>query len=133
MADDARRLYGVQFHPEVTHTEEGARVLENFLFGICGCKGDWSMDAYADMAVEQIREQVGDGTVLLGLSGGVDSAVAAALLYRAIGNRLTCVYVVTASCGPERAIRWWMYSPACSRWSWCMWTRPNVSSAISRA
>ena len=93
MADDARRLYGVQFHPEVTHTEEGARVLENFLFGICGCKGDWSMDAYADMAVEQIREQVGDGTVLLGLSGGVDSAVAAALLYRAIGNRLTCVYV----------------------------------------
>ena len=81
MADDARRLYGVQFHPEVTHTEEGARVLENFLFGICGCKGDWSMDAYADMAVEQIREQVGDGTVLLGLSGGVDSAVAAALLY----------------------------------------------------
>ena len=93
MADDAHRLYGVQFHPEVTHTEEGARVLENFLFGICGCKGDWSMDAYADMAVEQIREQVGDGTVLLGLSGGVDSAVAAALLYRAIGNRLTCVYV----------------------------------------
>ena len=93
MADEARRLYGVQFHPEVTHTEEGARVLENFLLDICGCAGDWSMEAYADMAVEQIRDQVGGGTVLLGLSGGVDSAVAAALLYRAIGSRLTCVYV----------------------------------------
>ena len=93
VADEARRLYGVQFHPEVTHTEEGARVLENFLLDICGCAGDWSMEAYADMAVEQIRDQVGGGTVLLGLSGGVDSAVAAALLYRAIGSRLTCVYV----------------------------------------
>ncbi len=93
MADETRRLYGVQFHPEVTHTEEGARVLENFLLDICGCAGDWSMEAYADMTIRQIREQVDGGTVLLGLSGGVDSAVAAALLYRAIGSRLTCVYV----------------------------------------
>ena len=93
MGDDRRRMYGVQFHPEVTHTDEGTRLLENFLMDICGCRGDWSMEAYIDIAVRQIREQVGDGTVLLGLSGGVDSAVAAALLYRAIGNRLTCVYV----------------------------------------
>ena len=93
MGDDQRRMYGVQFHPEVTHTDEGTRLLENFLMDICGCRGDWSMEAYIDIAVRQIREQVGDGTVLLGLSGGVDSAVAAALLYRAIGNRLTCVYV----------------------------------------
>ena len=93
MADEDRRLYGVQFHPEVTHTEEGTLVLRNFLFDICGCRGNWSMEAYAGMVVRQIREQVGDGTVLLGLSGGVDSAVAAALLHRAIGNRLTCVYV----------------------------------------
>ena len=83
----------MQFHPEVTHTDEGTRLLENFLMNICACRGDWSMEAYIDIAVRQIREQVGDGTVLLGLSGGVDSAVAAALLYRAIGSRLTCVYV----------------------------------------
>ena len=93
MADDARRIYGVQFHPEVTHTEEGRKILDNFLKKICGLQGDWNMEAYAEMAVRQIREQVGNGTVLLGLSGGVDSAVAAALLYRAVGNRLTCVYV----------------------------------------
>jgi GMP synthase (glutamine-hydrolysing) len=94
MADPARRLYGVQFHPEVTHTEEGRKVLENFLFDICGIAAGWNMESYADIAVKQIREQVGEtGTVLLGLSGGVDSSVAAALLYRAIGDRLTCVYV----------------------------------------
>jgi GMP synthase (glutamine-hydrolysing) len=94
MADGGRRLYGVQFHPEVTHTEEGRQILKNFLFDICGLSGDWNMEAYAEIAVKQIREQVGEnGTVLLGLSGGVDSAVAAALLYRAIGDRLTCVYV----------------------------------------
>ena len=94
MADRARNLYGVQFHPEVTHTEEGRKVLENFLYEICGLTADWNMESYIDIAVKQIQEQVGDkGTVLLGLSGGVDSSVAAALLYRAIGDRLTCVYV----------------------------------------
>ena len=94
MACDARRIYGVQFHPEVTHTEEGGRLLHTFLFDICGCTGDWTMDAYAETAVRQIREAVGEtGTVLLALSGGVDSSVAAALIYRAIGSRLTCVFV----------------------------------------
>ncbi|MBE5808336.1 MAG: glutamine-hydrolyzing GMP synthase [Clostridiales bacterium] len=94
MADDRRRIYGVQFHPEVTHTEQGRRVIENFLMDICGCTGDWTMEAYADTAVRQIRDIVGDtGTVLLALSGGVDSSVAAALIHRAIGRRLTCVFV----------------------------------------
>ena len=94
MANDARRIYGVQFHPEVTHTDEGRRIIENFVLRICGCAGDWTMDAYAETAVRQIREIVGEtGTVLLALSGGVDSSVAAALIHRAIGNRLTCVFV----------------------------------------
>ena len=93
MSNEEKNLYGVQFHPEVTHTDEGRKVIDNFVHNICGCANDWNMEAYADLATEQIREQVGDGTVLLGLSGGVDSAVAAALLYRAVGDRLTCVYV----------------------------------------
>ncbi|MEA5013486.1 MAG: glutamine-hydrolyzing GMP synthase [Candidatus Limiplasma sp.] len=94
MQDADRKLYGVQFHPEVTHTEEGRLLLETFLKEICGLAGDWNMEAYADMAIRQIARQVGDkGTVLLGLSGGVDSAVTAALIYRAIGDRLTCVFV----------------------------------------
>ena len=94
MANDDKHIYGVQFHPEVTHTEEGKILLRNFLYGICHCAGDWSMSAYAETAIRQIREEVGEsGTVLLALSGGVDSSVAAALIYRAIGSRLTCVFV----------------------------------------
>ena len=94
MANDERHIYGVQFHPEVTHTDEGKRLIRNFLYGICHCTGDWTMDAYAGTAIRQIRDAVGEtGTVLLALSGGVDSSVAAALIYRAIGNRLTCVFV----------------------------------------
>ena len=94
MANDERRVYGVQFHPEVTHTEEGRKIIENFVLTLCGCSGDWTMEAYAETAVRQIREIVGEtGTVLLALSGGVDSSVAAALIHRAIGNRLTCVFV----------------------------------------
>lgn len=93
MADDVRRIYGVQFHPEVTHSAEGRRVIQNFL-RLCGCVGDWTMAAYAQTAIGMIRQTVGDtGTVLLALSGGVDSSVAAALIYKAIGSRLTCVYV----------------------------------------
>ena len=94
MANEDRSIYGVQFHPEVTHTDEGKRLIRNFLYGICHCVGDWTMDAYAETAIRQIRDAVGEtGTVLLALSGGVDSSVAAALIYRAIGDRLTCVFV----------------------------------------
>ena len=94
MASEERRIYGVQFHPEVTHTEQGRKIIENFVLNICGCAGDWTMDAYAETAVRQIQQIVGEtGTVLLALSGGVDSSVAAALIHRAIGNRLTCVFV----------------------------------------
>ena len=94
MANPEKRIYAVQFHPEVTHSEEGQKVIANFLYNVCGCTGDWTMSAFIDNAIRSIREQVGpDGRVMLGLSGGVDSSVAAALISRAIGERLTCVYV----------------------------------------
>lgn len=88
-----RNFYGLQFHPEVTHTPRGQEIFHNFLFDICGCRGDWQMSSYVDQAVAAIREQVGDKNVLLGLSGGVDSSVVAALLHRAIGDQLTAVFV----------------------------------------
>jgi GMP synthase (glutamine-hydrolysing) len=93
MADEARRFYAVQFHPEVTHTRKGREILERFVRGICGCKGDWRMPDYVSEAVEKIRAQVGSEEVILGLSGGVDSSVAAALIHKAIGPQLTCVFV----------------------------------------
>ena len=86
-------LYGVQFHPEVNHTVEGQQLLRSFLYSVCGAVGDWTMADYKTRAVASLREQVGDGRVLLALSGGVDSSVAAALLAEAVGNRLTCVFV----------------------------------------
>ncbi len=93
MADEARRLYAVQFHPEVNHTLQGAAILSRFVHQVCGCKSDWNMRDYIGEAVELIRTQVGDDEVILGLSGGVDSSVAAALIHRAIGDQLTCVFV----------------------------------------
>ena len=93
MADEARRFYGVQFHPEVTHTIQGKAIIARFVLDICGCKGDWNMPDYVDEAIERIRDQVGSEEVILGLSGGVDSSVAAALIHRAIGDQLTCVFV----------------------------------------
>ena len=93
MADEARRFYGVQFHPEVTHTPRGADILTRFVIDICGAVADWNMPDYVGEAVAKIRAQVGDEEVILGLSGGVDSSVAAALIHQAIGARLTCVFV----------------------------------------
>jgi GMP synthase (glutamine-hydrolysing) len=95
MADEARRLYGVQFHPEVTHTRQGRAIFERFLHVICGLGTDWNMPNYVEEAVGHIQSQVGSEEVILGLSGGVDSAVAAALIHRAIGDQLTCVFVDT--------------------------------------
>jgi len=94
-AGDAAPIYGVQFHPEVTHTPHGIDVLRNFLYDICGCAGTWRMSTFADAAADRVRAQVGDGHVICGLSGGVDSAVAAALIHTAIGDQLTCVFVDT--------------------------------------
>jgi GMP synthase (glutamine-hydrolysing) len=93
MADEARRFYAVQFHPEVTHTKRGAAILERFVLDICGTRADWIMGDYISEAVAAIRAQVGHEEVILGLSGGVDSSVAAALIYRAIGDQLTCIFV----------------------------------------
>jgi GMP synthase (glutamine-hydrolysing) len=93
MEDRARRIYAIQFHPEVTHTPEGTRLLENFLFGICKAEGGWEMAAFANEAIDKIRREVGEDGVVLGLSGGVDSSVAAVLLHQAIGDRLTCIFV----------------------------------------
>jgi GMP synthase (glutamine-hydrolysing) len=93
MADETRRFYAIQFHPEVTHTLQGPAIYHRFVREICGCSGDWIMGDYIAEAVARIREQVGTENVLLGLSGGVDSSVAAALIHRAIGDQLTCVFV----------------------------------------
>ena len=93
IADEARGFYGVQFHPEVSHTEHGLDMLRNFLYGVCGAVGDWTMGDYKNTILQTVREKVGDGRVLLALSGGVDSSVVAALLIKAIGKQLTCVHV----------------------------------------
>ncbi len=88
-----RRIYGIQFHPEVVHTDEGSKIISNFCHGICGCKGSWTMSSFIEQSVQEIRAKVGDNQVILGLSGGVDSSVAAALIHKAIGKQLTCIFV----------------------------------------
>ncbi len=91
--DPARGFYGLQFHPEVEHTPKGKQMLKNFLFSVCGCRGEWTMKAFAEEAISEIRNSVGDKQVILGLSGGVDSSVTAMLIHQAIGNQLTCIFV----------------------------------------
>ena len=93
MQNREKKLYGLQFHPEVLHTENGTQMLHNFLYRVCGAKGDWTMGDYAQNTIDAIRQKVGDGKVLLALSGGVDSSVAAALLAKAVGSQLTCIFV----------------------------------------
>lgn len=93
MADEERKIYGLQFHPEVTHTRQGAEILGRFIHQICGCESDWTAENIIENSINQVRQQVGDGHVILGLSGGVDSSVVAALLHKAIGDQLTCIFV----------------------------------------
>ena len=93
MENEAEKLYAVQFHPEVLHTQEGTKMLRNFLYNVCECTGDWKMDSFVEKSIEAIREKVGDGKVLCALSGGVDSSVAAVMLSKAVGKQLTCVFV----------------------------------------
>ncbi len=95
IADDSRRFYGALFHPEVAHTPQGAELLRNFTHKVAGCRGDWTMAVFHAQILDRIRRQVGHGNVVLGLSGGVDSAVAAALLHEAVGDQLTCIFVDT--------------------------------------
>jgi GMP synthase (glutamine-hydrolysing) len=95
VADDARRFYAVMFHPEVVHTPHGAQLLRNFTHGVAGCRGDWTMAAFRDQAIAKVRDRVGGGRVICGLSGGVDSSVAAVLLHEAIGDQLVCVFIDT--------------------------------------
>src|SRR5947199_5010036 len=90
--DPVRKLYGLQFHPEVAHTPRGKEIIKNFVYHICGCGKNWTMRNYIEQAVQDIRDQIGEEQVILGLSGGVDSSVAAALLHKAIGNQLTCIF-----------------------------------------
>lgn len=93
MEQAEKKLYAVQFHPEVLHTQQGVKMLSNFVYNVCGCTGDWSMSSFVENSIEQIRQKVGDGKVLCALSGGVDSSVAAVMLSKAIGKQLTCVFV----------------------------------------
>lgn len=93
MHNKAQKLYAMQYHPEVNHTDKGVDMIKNFLYEVCECKGDWTMENYAKIAINTIKEQVGDGKILLALSGGVDSSVVAGLISKAVGNQLTCIFV----------------------------------------
>ena len=93
MENEEKKIYGLQFHPEVNHTKDGTKIIRNFLYNVCGCSGNWRMDSFAKTTIEAIKAKVGDGKVLCALSGGVDSSVVAALVNKAIGKNLTCIFV----------------------------------------
>jgi len=103
---DERQLYAIQFHPEVLHTKEGTKIIHNFVYEICHCQGTWKMDAFVENSIQAIREKVGSGKVLCALSGGVDSSVAAVMLSKAVGEQLTCVFVIMGCCGKMKGTRW---------------------------
>ena len=129
--DEAARRYSMMFHPEVVHTPDGGKLLANFARHICGCSGDWSMAAYRDQKIADIREQVGDGKVICGLSGGVDSAVAAVLIHEAVGDQLTCVFVDHGLMRANEAEQVVGLFRGTSTSRWCMSTRKSCSSRAS--
>ncbi len=93
MENAEKKLYGIQFHPEVNNTVNGTNIIKNFLFNVCGCSGDWKMSSFVEDSIKNLREKIGDKKALCALSGGVDSSVAAVLLHKAIGKNLTCIFV----------------------------------------
>ena len=115
MADEERRIYGLQFHPEVTHTRQGVAIYARFLHQICGCASDWTSANIIEATIADVRARVGDDEVVLGLSGGVDSSVVAALLHKAIGDQLTCIFVDTGLLRTARAT--WSCSSSPSTWA----------------
>ena len=126
--DEDRRFYSMMFHPEVVHTPDGGKLLANFVRHVCGCAGDWTMGAFRAAKIAEIREQVGSGKVICGLSGGVDSAVAAVLIHEAIGEQLTCVFVDHGLMRHGRGRAGRLAVPQSATTSrWCMWTRAAIS------
>ena len=146
IADEERQFYGTQFHPEVVHTPDGAKLIANFVHRVCGLKGDWTMAAYRQTKIAEIREQVGHGRVICGLSGGVDSSVAAILIHEAIGEQLTCVFVdhgllrlderrqVESLFRDHYNIRWWWWTRRRDSWPGLPESptpRPSASSSAA--
>ena len=131
IANDERHYYGTQFHPEVHHTPDGGKLIANFVRHVCGCAGDWTMAAYREQKIADIRAQVGDGKVICGLSGGVDSAVAAVLIHEAVGEQLTCVFVDHGLMRANEAEQVVSCSAAPSTSRWCMSTRRSCSCRAS--
>ena len=131
--DEKRKYYGLMFHPEVVHTPDGAKLLRNFVRKIAGLTGDWTMRAFREEAIEKIRAQVGKGRVICGLSGGVDSAVAAVLIHEAIGDQLTCVFVDHGLLRLNEAETSSTCSGITTTSRWCMLMPRSNSSASSKA
>ena len=133
LTDEKRRYFGLMFHPEVVHTPDGAKLISNFVHKIAGCAGDWTMAAFREEAIGKIRAQAGGGRVLCGLSGGVDSAVAAVLIHEAMGDRLTCVFVDHGLMREGEAKEVVSSFAGITTSRSCMWTRPTCSSRRSPA